>query len=65
MKICQYLTKLCVDYVGLLFLFHPVGYSACTIVTLQDMFSFALPSVRIARRTDKFIKELTPGHALS
>jgi len=35
-----------------------------TIATLQDMFSFALPSVRIARRTDKFIKELT-GHALS
>jgi len=24
LKICQYLTKLCVDYVGLLFLAHPV-----------------------------------------
>jgi len=35
-----------------------------TIATLQDMFSFALPSVRIAWRTEKFITELT-GHALS
>jgi len=34
------------------------------IATLQDMFGFALPSVRIARRTEKFVKELT-GHALS
>jgi len=36
-----------------------------TIVTLQDMFSFALPSVRIARRTEKYIHELTSYHALS
>ena len=35
-----------------------------TVATLQDTFGFALPSVWIARRTDKFIKELT-GHALS
>jgi len=35
-----------------------------TIAALQDMFGFALPSVRIAQRTEKFVKELT-GHALS
>jgi len=27
----------------------------CTIATLQEMFGFELPSVRIARRTVKFI----------
>ena len=35
-----------------------------TIANLQDMFGFALPSVRIARRTETFVKELT-GHVLS
>ena len=35
-----------------------------TIATLQDMFGFALPSVRIAPGTEKFIKELT-AHARS
>jgi len=36
-----------------------------TIVILQEMFSLALPSVRIARRTQKFIKELTACDVLS
>jgi len=36
-----------------------------TIVILQEMFNFALPSVRIARRTEKFVKELTFCDVLS
>jgi len=36
-----------------------------TIVILQEMFSFALPSVRIARRIEKFVKELTVCDVLS
>jgi len=35
-----------------------------TLQNLQDVFSFALPSVRIARHTEKFIKELTGYDAL-
>ena len=30
-----------------------------TIATLQEMFSFALPSIWITQHTEKFIKELT------
>ena len=36
-----------------------------TIATLQDAFSFALPSVRIARRTETFINEVTGYDELS
>jgi len=36
-----------------------------TIVIMEEMFSFALPSVRIARRTEKFIKELAVSDVLS
>ena len=33
-KICQYLTKLCVDYVGLLFLAHPVYFLSAPLVRI-------------------------------
>jgi len=35
------------------------------IATLQEMFSFALPSVRVVRRTEKFIKKLAVYDARS
>jgi len=36
----------------------------CTIATLQEMFSFELPSVRIARRTVKFISKFNEGNCV-
>ena len=35
-----------------------------TIATLQEMFGFELPSVRIARRTVKFISKFNEGNCV-
>jgi len=47
LKIGQYLTKLCVDYVGLLFLAHPVkAHKDNTEYTERAIYAIANPSVR-------------------
>jgi len=35
-----------------------------TIATMQEMFGFELPSVRIARRTVKFISKFNEGNCV-
>jgi len=58
MKIGQYLTKLCVDYVGLLFLAHPVYwymYIGRRRILLQAITNFtSCPSAGVFRLADNY-----------